>query len=272
MKRLVVGDIHGEYDRLIKTLDMAGFDPKKDMLYGLGDLCDRGPKCYEVVEYLMSLGDHFKSCIGNHDIWLWQCLDAHIRNEYMNRDAYETWEYNGGRKTMEAFSVKKVSKEKMQEVKDFLDKFTYQIILDDAIIMHTPTIRKLFPDTEEHPENLTIKDILEKRYCAKDYDSWFWDRDILYTDFAFGCNPYYIPNLDQKVKEIQEKLGDHKLIICGHTPLTDGPKYSQKFNIFCIDTGAFVRKKRYGEEGCLTIYNLDTKKYVQDNGNYGILT
>ena len=42
-RRIIIGDIHGNYDGLIALLDMVapGID---DMVYFLGDLIDRGPK------------------------------------------------------------------------------------------------------------------------------------------------------------------------------------------------------------------------------------
>lgn len=63
-----VGDIQGCYDSLRKLLDKAKFDPKKDMLWSLGDLINRGPKDYEVLKFCMELGDNFNCVLGNHDL------------------------------------------------------------------------------------------------------------------------------------------------------------------------------------------------------------
>lgn len=41
-RNLIVGDIHSEYDKLVTVQDKASFDPESDILYSLGDFCDRG--------------------------------------------------------------------------------------------------------------------------------------------------------------------------------------------------------------------------------------
>ncbi|MGH8462894.1 MAG: metallophosphoesterase, partial [Pseudomonas sp.] len=40
-----VGDIHGHFQRVWAQLMRAGFDPKVDRLFSVGDLVDRGPEC-----------------------------------------------------------------------------------------------------------------------------------------------------------------------------------------------------------------------------------
>ena len=47
-----VGDIHGNYDRLIAFLHKIGFDTWKDRIFSVGDLVDRGPSSLETVSLL----------------------------------------------------------------------------------------------------------------------------------------------------------------------------------------------------------------------------
>lgn len=66
MNTYVIGDIHGEYDALIQCLQKANFDYNNDTLISLGDVVDRGPKSYFVIEELLKI----KNLIpvkGNHD-------------------------------------------------------------------------------------------------------------------------------------------------------------------------------------------------------------
>ena len=63
-----VGDIQGCYDSLRALLDKAEFDPSTDMLWSVGDLINRGPKDYEVLNFCMALGDSFNAVLGNHDL------------------------------------------------------------------------------------------------------------------------------------------------------------------------------------------------------------
>ena len=36
MRRLVIGDIHGQFERMLEVLKLSSFDPEKDMLFPLG--------------------------------------------------------------------------------------------------------------------------------------------------------------------------------------------------------------------------------------------
>ena len=77
MSVYVVGDIQGCYDPLMRILDKADFDDHKDHLYCLGDLVNRGPKSLKTLRFLMKLGDHCNSVLGNHDIHLLAMMYGH---------------------------------------------------------------------------------------------------------------------------------------------------------------------------------------------------
>jgi serine/threonine protein phosphatase 1 len=61
----VVGDIHGAYDLVWTAMKAAGFDPKHDRLFSLGDLVDRGPGSARCLEFLAQPYVH--AVRGNHD-------------------------------------------------------------------------------------------------------------------------------------------------------------------------------------------------------------
>ena len=48
-RRLVFGDVHGNYECLIDALTKAKFNPGKDMLYGLGDYVDGHPDTKKLI-------------------------------------------------------------------------------------------------------------------------------------------------------------------------------------------------------------------------------
>jgi serine/threonine protein phosphatase 1 len=48
MRTLIVGDIHGCFDELIRLVDRADIGPE-DLIVSVGDLVDRGPRSYDVV-------------------------------------------------------------------------------------------------------------------------------------------------------------------------------------------------------------------------------
>ena len=68
MTTYVVGDIQACYSGLRKLLEKVQFNPKKDKLWAVGDLIGRRPEALETLEYLISLGDHFETVLGKHDL------------------------------------------------------------------------------------------------------------------------------------------------------------------------------------------------------------
>lgn len=60
-----VGDLHGEYALLIRTLGRVGFDYSVDRLFSVGDLIDRGPDSVRCVELLRE--PWFYAVLGNHE-------------------------------------------------------------------------------------------------------------------------------------------------------------------------------------------------------------
>lgn len=61
----VVGDIHGAYDLVWKAMKAVRFDPKRDRLFSVGDLIDRGEGSHRVLEFLAQPYVH--AVRGNHD-------------------------------------------------------------------------------------------------------------------------------------------------------------------------------------------------------------
>lgn len=62
----VVGDIHGEFSNLVKKLKSIQFDQKKDRLFSVGDLIDRGPESHLVMNFLKE--EWFIPVKGNHEL------------------------------------------------------------------------------------------------------------------------------------------------------------------------------------------------------------
>jgi serine/threonine protein phosphatase 1 len=60
-----VGDIHGEYHKLISQLNRLEFDPRQDLLIGVGDLVDRGKNSLECA--FLPDEPWFETVLGNHE-------------------------------------------------------------------------------------------------------------------------------------------------------------------------------------------------------------
>ena len=61
----VVGDVHGDFQRLTDLLAMIKFDVAVDRLFSVGDLIDRGPASVKCLELLNE--PWFFSVLGNHE-------------------------------------------------------------------------------------------------------------------------------------------------------------------------------------------------------------
>ena len=70
MPNYAVGDIQGCFKELLGLLNLINFNPKKDKLWLVGDLVNRGPNSLEVLEFIYSIKESCNVVLGNHDIHL----------------------------------------------------------------------------------------------------------------------------------------------------------------------------------------------------------
>lgn len=84
----VVGDTHGQYDKLMAQLDEVDFDRESDLLVSVGDLIDRGP---DSAKMLTLLSEPWFACVrGNHEDLASSAI------EQLEEQSVGLWLYNGG--------------------------------------------------------------------------------------------------------------------------------------------------------------------------------
>jgi bis(5'-nucleosyl)-tetraphosphatase (symmetrical) len=66
----VVGDIQGCLKPLKCLLEQVQFEPGRDVLWSVGDIVNRGPKCLKTLRFLYKMRDHLVMVLGNHDLHL----------------------------------------------------------------------------------------------------------------------------------------------------------------------------------------------------------
>jgi len=70
MSTYVVGDIQGCLQALKCVLKKVEFNPDKDVLWSVGDIVNRGPRCLKTLRFLYDMRDNLVLVLGNHDLHL----------------------------------------------------------------------------------------------------------------------------------------------------------------------------------------------------------
>lgn len=89
-EKIIVGDVHGEYDKLNDLLKKHNINMANTVLISVGDIIDRGPKIAECCDAFLN-NENYDMCIGNHEHFMF------LRHE---RNIFPNWLSNGGQQTI----------------------------------------------------------------------------------------------------------------------------------------------------------------------------
>lgn len=229
MKQFVLGDPHGGYKAMLQVFAASGFNPEKDELIVLGDVCDGWPEVKECFDLLLTC-KKLIFIMGNHDYWArtWYRYDCF---EKMVPD--ECWTSQGGQATIDSYGG---IDNKMTE--------SHLSLLDSAVpyCLHISLEWKM---------NLFVHGGINpsKPMNKQDSQDMMWDRRLLeIARFKHNQKPDY-------------RYGGFTNIFVGHTTTRMFKEDNQPIhwcNVWNLDTGG-------GWGGVLTIMDINTKEYWQSD-------
>ena len=124
-RRLFIGDIHGHYDGLMQLVAMIS-PTKSDTIHFVGDLIDRGPKSFQVIEYVRK--HNYPCVLGNHEHLL---LNA-FPDDNPNLGAFQGWLHSGGQPTLTSYP----DTETLLDHVEWLKQLPLYIDLGNVFLVH----------------------------------------------------------------------------------------------------------------------------------------
>lgn len=226
MATYVISDIHGEFDKYIKMLELINFNDE-DNLYILGDTLDRGPDPIKLL-LDMSMRSNVFPLLGNHELMAIDILEtllveikeenceSQIDGEVIGK--LMEYQNNGGDITLKQF--KELPYEERFDLLDYLKDFELYDVVDVGdktfILSHTGNV--------DSNKKLSEHSVEELVFGRADYDKQVFQDPNVY-------------------------------LVSGHTPtlaITGEPEIYYKNNNINIDCGAAFG----GRLSCLRLDDL----------------
>ena len=207
----VIGDIHGCFDELLELLDLIKEDilaegPGPKYIVFLGDLMDRGPKSFEVIDYLSKYAPDFATPIylmGNHEEVFLKVLSG-------STGALSSWFEFGGRSCVRSYGV-----ENLGEILISPDNLLFRI--QDKVPKSHINFIESFQETFQFGPYLCVHAGIKPRVAIEKQST----RDLRWIR-----------------KEFIKYTKQHPFIIVhGHTIVGDVPEIHS--NRIAVDTGTY---------------------------------
>jgi len=212
----VVGDLHGMFSVLESLLEKLYFDPRVDRVFSVGDLIDRGPESYRVLEFLDK--PWFFSIKGNHE--------SMLINAREDKSIYRSWTKHNGGSWWEGIN---------SATQDEIYQRLKQLPLIFEIACNSGNIGVAHADV---PVGISWEEIIQNIYSDEEIQNYvMWSRNR-YKYIQLTKETIAVDGID--------------LVVMGHTPIAK-PLHIE--NLFYIDTGAaYVDNEELGYLTLLQIH------------------
>ena len=176
-RHFIVGDVHGMFGAFRRLLSMINYNPETDIIYSVGDLIDRGPDSYALVEFFNQ--DNTYAINGNHEMMA------------IYSDMTPLWLQNGGIQTLDSIRNENLT---LDWLRTQLRKRPWAIDVGDA------GTEKAFRIVHaEIPAEWNEDTFQDAMLCCDDprnfhFYSLMWGRDVLTKYKETGFAPTFNPN------------------------------------------------------------------------------
>jgi len=167
-KILAISDIHGCYEQFKQLLELSNYHPSTHQLIIIGDLIDRGPDSFKMLQYAKKLKEEDGAIIlrGNHESMFLEYIKNNdnfilmhggietVCSFYKNDFELKYEEYPN----VEEFNKKYKNHilEHYQDIIDFVDSLPFYHETDDFLFVHAGII----PSYGEDWKNMELEDML----------------------------------------------------------------------------------------------------------------
>lgn len=234
-KTFVIGDVHGEYNTLIKLIDEL---PKDADIIFVGDIVDRGAKSKEVIEFIRK--NNYRCVLGNHEQFMIDYGTSFTKThpESTNTSFMHTWYNNGGKDTLYSYGLLKYTREDGLEcveneegMKQFKDDIGWL---------------KTLPLYLELSDKINNKPVVVTHASCADVWQYYDNLNEIDTFKEYALWNRKDPKPDSVIFNI-----------FGHTPVEFGVEIEEHF--VNVDTGCYIKKWGYNE---LSAYCVESGEVV----------
>lgn len=213
----VMSDLHGDYENLLKMLQMIEFSDE-DILYILGDSCDRGENASGIYLDLIER-KNVVHLMGNHEKMALDALASIVNidisdEEKSSKEIHESvpleiWMENGGEDTL--LSFKNLNNEQLCSIVFYMNAMPYFAEIEvngrEFVLVHAG-FETFSP--EKSLEDYEKRELIWARY---DYDKNFYQEEN--KKVIVGHTPTFVINRWERPAKIYHGKGDVIAIDCG---------------------------------------------------------